>query len=269
MERGVWRFPLGLVLVALILIVACNSLQVQDQPSHTPTPTKTPVSQSALGSGPTAIPTFTPANTPIASPTAIPHQVAATSPTDIPTFTPPPPTFTPSPQPTATDTPEPTITPTPIATFTPPPQGTAASVIEDHFWLERPIPPDYANWTDRIYPYGSTRGGLLPTHHGVEFINPEGVPVLAAADGVVVTAGSDNQVLFGPEADFYGNLVVIRHHQSYQDQYLYTLYGHLSQVLVSEEQPVAVGDMIGLVGGTGVAQGGAHLHFEVRVGENH
>jgi murein DD-endopeptidase MepM/ murein hydrolase activator NlpD len=93
--------------------------------------------------------------------------------------------------------------------------------------------------------------------------------VLAAGNGVVVTAGADNEVMFGPRADFYGNLVVIRHEQLYQDRYLYTLYGHLSEVLVSEGGAVATGDLIGLVGGTGAANGGAHLHFEVRVGENH
>jgi murein DD-endopeptidase MepM/ murein hydrolase activator NlpD len=95
-----------------------------------------------------------------------------------------------------------------------------------------------------------------------------GVPVLAAGAGEVVVAGSDDEVLFGPQANFYGNLVVIRHEQLYQGQYLYTLYGHLSQVSVGKGEAVAVGDLLGLVGGTGVANGGAHLHFEVRVGEN-
>ena len=94
------------------------------------------------------------------------------------------------------------------------------------------------------------------------------MPVLAASGGVVVTAGADDQVQFGPQGNFYGNLVVIRHDQLYREQYLYTLYGHLSQVMVSEGQLVTAGDMIGLVGGTGVANGGAHLHFEVRIGTN-
>jgi len=170
--------------------------------------------------------------------------------------------------PTATPSSEPTRTTTPVPTFTPPPFSASLASAWEHYWLERPIPPEYANWTDRIYPYGSTRGGTLPTHHGIEFFNPVGVPVLAAGAGVGVTAGSDNQVMFGPRADFYGNLIVIRHEQLYQDQYLYTLYGHLSEVVVGEGQPVAAGDWIGLVGGTGVANGGAHLHFEVRVGEN-
>ena len=162
----------------------------------------------------------------------------------------------------------PSDTPAPVPTFTPPAVSGITLAMDEHYWLQRPIPAGYANWTDRIYPYGSTRGGSFRTHHGVEFINPVGVPVVAAAAGVVVTGGADNQVLFGPQADFYGNLVVIRHDQLYGDQFLYTLYGHLSQVLVSEGQAVAAGETIGLVGGTGVANGGAHLHFEVRVGAN-
>ena len=43
------------------------------------------------------------------------------------------------------------------------------------------------------------------------------------------------------------------------------LYGHLSEVLVQEGQRVALGDVLGAVGATGIALG-PHLHFEVRVG---
>jgi murein DD-endopeptidase MepM/ murein hydrolase activator NlpD len=173
------------------------------------------------------------------------------------------PTWTPSVTPAV-----PTLVATRIATFTPPRLPADMRDGRDHYWFDRPIPADQVNWTDRIYPYGSTRGGLLPTHRGVEFINPEGVPVLAAGDGTVVTAGADDQVLFGPQPDYYGLLVVIRHEQLFHERRVYTLYGHLSQVLVTEGQVVASGDTVGLVGGTGVANGGAHLHFEIRIGHN-
>jgi hypothetical protein len=46
---------------------------------------------------------------------------------------------------------------------------------------------------------------------------------------------------------------------------LYTLYAHLSKILVQAGQSVEVGDEIGEVGQTGVAIG-SHLHFEVRRG---
>ena len=45
------------------------------------------------------------------------------------------------------------------------------------------------------------------------------------------------------------------------------MYGHLSEVLIREGQQVRANDMIALSGASGVADG-AHLHFEVRVGEN-
>lgn len=119
-------------------------------------------------------------------------------------------------------------------------------------------------WTDKSYPYGSTRGGALRPHTGVEFGVDTGTPVLAIAPGTVVVAGSDAQVAYGPQTDFYGNLVVVELDGATP---LFVLYGHLSAVSVAVGQPVAAGDVLGLSGASGVADG-PHLHFEVRVGEN-
>jgi murein DD-endopeptidase MepM/ murein hydrolase activator NlpD len=277
-----WLFPMLLAAVGLLGVLALCGLPPDDGITVTPTPTKTPVSEVAAATRLPEVVTVEPVRTstpagsvdqlsPALPTSTLPARDAIVSPTQIPTFTPSPiplPSWTASPIPSPTPTLAPTWTATPIATFTPPPHAGRSASEQDHYWLDRPIPPEYTNWTDRIYPYGSNRGGTLPTHHGVEFYNPVGVPVLAAGAGMVVTAGSDGEVMFGPQADFYGQLVVIRHEELYQGQYLYTLYGHLSDVLVSEGARVAAGDLIGLVGGTGVANGGAHLHFEVRVGEN-
>jgi len=57
----------------------------------------------------------------------------------------------------------------------------------------------------------------------------------------------------------YGKYVVIRH-----DNGLETIYGHMSQQLVSENQEVKAGDPIGLGGNTGRSTG-SHLHFETRL----
>ena len=46
---------------------------------------------------------------------------------------------------------------------------------------------------------------------------------------------------------------------------LYSLYGHLSEILVQEGQEVSRGDLIGRLGNTGLSTG-AHLHWEMRVG---
>lgn len=174
------------------------------------------------------------------SPTSIQTSVPARTvgPTATPTATAPPPTFTPPPLP-------------------PPVEG-------EHLIWPRPVPLSSPLWTDKSYPYGSTRGGMLRPHTGVEFGVVAGTPVLAVAPGTVVVAGNDAQVAYGPQTNFYGNLVILEVEGSTPT---FVLYGHLAEVSVVVGQSVAVGDVLGLSGATGVADG-PHLHFEVRVGEN-
>ncbi|MEO0564230.1 MAG: peptidoglycan DD-metalloendopeptidase family protein, partial [Chloroflexota bacterium] len=197
------------------------------------------------------------------------------------------PTVTPSatitPSPTVTLTPTPSDTPTPIPTatfanpeddpnFTPPPTWTPPPPnpgvqVNDHYILSRPIPSARRDFVDRIYPYGATAGGQFRVHHGVEFQNPVGTPVLAAANGTVYYAGPDIQNVFGPQPNYYGNVIVLQHNASAPEGgIVYTLYGHVSRTDVTTGQSVAAGDQIGVVGAEGVALG-AHLHFEVRVSD--
>lgn len=61
------------------------------------------------------------------------------------------------------------------------------------------------------------------------------------------------------EAAGYGKYVVIRHNNG-----LETIYGHMSEWLVEEDQPVKAGQPIGLGGNTGRSTG-SHLHFETRL----
>ncbi|HHY79163.1 MAG TPA: peptidoglycan DD-metalloendopeptidase family protein, partial [Thermoanaerobacter sp.] len=86
-------------------------------------------------------------------------------------------------------------------------------------------------------------------HPGIDFGLPFDTPVKAAADGVVVLAGS-----YGG----YGTAVVIEHTGG-----ISTIYGHLSEAKVEKGQVVKGGDVIGLSGNTGRSTG-PHLHFEVR-----
>ena len=61
------------------------------------------------------------------------------------------------------------------------------------------------------------------------------------------------------EGGGYGKYIVIRHNNG-----LETIYGHLSAQLVSENQEVRAGEVIGLGGNTGKSTG-SHLHFETRL----
>lgn len=193
------------------------------------------------------------------------------APLGTPTFTP---TFTPTPSPTPTFTPTPTSTSTPTKT----PQVVAGAKVcpplgvenpQDHYWLKRPIGPEGQQWASHYYPYGSDAHGNYLPHRGVDIENPMGTPVLAAAGGKVVFAGSDVKLKppIGPWPDFYGNAVIVELERRYRDRPVFCVYGHLSKVLVREGEKVEAGQVLGLVGMTGIALG-PHLHFEVRVGEN-
>lgn len=84
---------------------------------------------------------------------------------------------------------------------------------------------------------------------GIDIAGKAGDPVLAAADGRVVYAGSG---LLG-----YGNLVIINHNR----QFL-SAYAHNSRILVSENDMVKSGTKIAEMGQTGTDR--VQLHFEIR-----
>jgi lipoprotein NlpD len=84
---------------------------------------------------------------------------------------------------------------------------------------------------------------------GLVFSGKAGDPVMAAADGRVVYAGSG---LRG-----YGNLVIVKHNASYL-----TAYAHNQTLLVKEDQVVRKGQKIAEMGNTDADR--VQLHFEVR-----
>ncbi len=86
-------------------------------------------------------------------------------------------------------------------------------------------------------------------HLGVDVAAPEGAPVAARAEGVVVYAGW---------AEGYGLVVVLDHGRGYE-----TLYAHLRGIRLPVGSWVRAGGVIGEVGSTGRSTG-PHLHFEVR-----
>jgi len=137
----------------------------------------------------------------------------------------------------------------------------------DHYWFQRPVDSNANNASLFYYPYGSDgpeRDNPWRIHNGIDMPNPVGETVRAAGSGRVVwAAGGVFQ-----NSPSYGNVVAIEHDFGYRGQPLYTIYAHLSAVLVANGQQVNAGDVIGLVGQTGRVSG-PHVHFEVRVGENH
>jgi murein DD-endopeptidase MepM/ murein hydrolase activator NlpD len=138
-----------------------------------------------------------------------------------------------------------------------------------HYNLGRPIPAQYTTRQQLGFPYGWTRFGRSPIHHGIDLLNRLNTPVIAAAEGTVFYAGPDSTQVFGAYANFYGNIVVIQHALTAPEGGpLYTLYGHLSAVTVQTGQHVTLGQQIGAVGKEGIALW-YHLHFEVRVGNPH
>ncbi len=138
-----------------------------------------------------------------------------------------------------------------------------------HDWdfpFQLPIGADGNTRIDPTYRFGGTQNGNRVPHHGVEFNNASGTPVLAVADGEVVFAGWDDGTQVSPWADYYGNVVVLRHAVSGEPQPVFSVYAHLSAMQVTGGQRVTAGEQVGLVGATGGAQG-SHLHFEIRYGD--
>jgi len=208
----------------------------------------------------------------------MPRHYPAT-PTKTPQPSPTP--VTPMPTPTASDTPVPTVATLPPSTPTQAigpatpgdPTDTAVPPTRDpnlppeHYVMSRPIPEGFVDYSDRTYAYGSTAGGTYRPHTGEEFRNPEGTPVVAVAAGTIQYAGTDASVIYGPDPNFYGNLIVLALGGiSYEGKQVYAVYGHVSTMDVKTGDAVTAGQKLGEVGQTGIAIG-PHLHFEVRVGD--
>ncbi len=110
-----------------------------------------------------------------------------------------------------------------------------------------------------------TKGGLLTSryghrrhpitgenkpHHGIDLAAPTGTPILAAADGVLLSQD---------ESGSFGNLSRIKHGTN-----VVTSYAHLDrfELGLTPGMRVEKGRVIGYVGTTGRSSG-PHLHYEV------
>jgi hypothetical protein len=90
--------------------------------------------------------------------------------------------------------------------------------------------------------------GYVRFHKGVDLAASAGTPIVAAADGRVVSAGWHGG---------YGRQVQIAHGGGIE-----TTYGHMSQIAAYAGEVVHRGEIIGYVGSSGLSTG-PHLHFEV------
>lgn len=91
-------------------------------------------------------------------------------------------------------------------------------------------------------------------HAGIDIAQSGTVPVVAAADGVVIRSYFSSS---------YGNCIMVSH--SIGGQTYTTVYAHLSSRNVGSGQVVAKGQQIGIMGNTGHSFG-QHLHFELHKG---
>lgn len=108
-------------------------------------------------------------------------------------------------------------------------------------WFGGPVTSQYG---PRIHP---VTGNVYSFHSGIDLGIPEGVKAPAAADGTVSFAGW---------ADGYGNYIVVEMADGTS-----FAYGHLDDIWVNVGDIVKKGDIVGLVGNTGVSTG-PHMHIE-------
>lgn len=126
--------------------------------------------------------------------------------------------------------------------------GEGSSVLS---WPVDPVHGISALFHDPDYPFRH-----LFEHPGVDFPISYGTPVESAAPGYVAWTRTGTM---------YGNYVMVIHSNG-----IATLYAHLSQFSVKQDDYVGRGSIIGYSGGVPGTPGaglstGAHLHFEVRL----
>lgn len=92
-------------------------------------------------------------------------------------------------------------------------------------------------------------------HQGIDILGPAGTPILAPADGQVLSA------YFEP---MYGHTVVLEHGMDGEGNAIRSLFVHLDERLVKLGDRVSRGQQIATLGRTGLlAIAIPHLHFEI------
>lgn len=90
-------------------------------------------------------------------------------------------------------------------------------------------------------------------HYGVDISAPIGEKIVCSQNGVAKEVNTSSE---------YGNYIIVDHGDD-----IFTLYAHCSEIIAKTGDEIKAGQMIAKVGDTGDVTG-AHLHFEIRDGEN-
>ena len=134
-------------------------------------------------------------------------------------------------------------------TLAPPPPGVdvghSGGAASSSGWL---MPCSYRKLTS---PFGNRKAptaGASTFHKGVDLAAPAGTPIAASRTGVVTQSGSNGGL---------GICVTVNHGDGYS-----SIYGHMTNAIVSVGQAVSAGQTIGYMGSTGISTGN-HLHFGI------
>lgn len=123
-------------------------------------------------------------------------------------------------------------------------------VSQERFWSGPFVEPVHGEVTRAFGRMRVINGQMRSPHNGEDIAAPIGTPVVAMNDGIARLT---------VDHFFSGKGVFLDHGLG-----LYTMYFHLSEVLVREGELVKQGQVIGKVGATGRATG-PHLHLGVRI----
>lgn len=95
--------------------------------------------------------------------------------------------------------------------------------------------------------------GIEKAHYGIDFVAEKGNYVFATADGVIEKA---------EDHPLWGKRLIIDHGDGIK-----TIFAHLGSTKITQGKKVSRGDMIGVMGISGLSSG-PHLHYEIRIDGN-
>ncbi|OON97356.1 MAG: hypothetical protein ATN36_03475 [Epulopiscium sp. Nele67-Bin005] len=142
------------------------------------------------------------------------------------------------------------LTPTPTTTSSSTSNSSSRYLGGQFSW---PV-PNYYRISSEYNPRSNPITGSNEFHQGIDIPAAYGEPVLAAADGVVITSGWVNGFGYTIMIDHGGGLV--------------TIYAHNSSLTVPNGTKVSQGQQVAKIGSTGFSTGN-HCHFEVRLNGTH